>query len=601
MCGICGQISFEKKTDPALVAQMNEALIHRGPDSAGFFNNDQVSLAMRRLKIVDLAHGDQPLKTPDQKLVLLFNGEIYNHIELRTELQKFDGIKFQTHSDGEPILYLYQKEGINFLKKLRGMFALVLYDLTNQKVIIARDRLSEKPLYYYCDTKNLFYSSELKSIRKAVAQDSCDPEMFYTYLRFQYIPEPHTPFKNIKKLPAGHYLEIDLIKNKASLQSYFELLDAKPLSENPEKRVRQELENLSPLIIRSDVPVGISLSGGIDSSAIAALAKKYSPTQLHAFSIGYEDRPVMDERNMAKKLATQLGLNYFEKEIKTSEVVKDFPKMVYYLDDPIGDIAAYGYFAVCQLAREHKVPVLLSGFGGDELFGGYFWTREALLRTKIKKTLRKFLPWIDSTYHFYEGFPGFKPSQKWIKQLGTSAFAEHNKVVYKFFPKLTDVASNISLKIFEVMCQTWLYSNCIALGDRMSMAHSIEMRLPLVDAQLVETVIGLKKGHPEEPTLPHKKWFIDAIKDLLPAEIFNRPKRGFTPPTQLWLKEIVKHYQKYLIDGFLVQQNLFNQNKILKFIEKAKDPVKLHFAYKLVLLELWGRMYVNGQRYQDLA
>jgi len=601
MCGICGQISFEKKANPALVAQMNEALIHRGPDSGGVYNNDHVSLAMRRLKIVDLEHGDQPLLTPDQNLVLFFNGEIYNHIELKKELQEFDGIKFQTQSDGEPILYLYQKQGINFLQKLRGMFALVLYDIANKKIIIARDRLSEKPLYYYCDTKNLFYSSELKSIRKAMPQDILHPEMLYAYLRFQYIPEPHTPFKNIKKLPAGHYLEIDLAKNKVIQQSYFDLLSAPSSNENPEKRIRQELENLSPLIIRSDVPVGVSLSGGIDSSAIAALAKKYSPAQLFAFSIGYEDRPVMDERNMAKNLAGQLGLKYFESEIKTSDVVKDFPKMVYYLDDPIGDIAAYGYFAVCQLARAHKVPVLLSGFGGDELFGGYFWTREALLRTKIKKMLKKFLPWLSPDYHFYEGFPGFKPSQKWIKQLSSSSFSKYHKIVYKFFPQLTAQTEDLSLKIFEGMCQTWLYSNCIALGDRMSMAHSIEMRLPLVDAGLVGTVVGLKKGHPEEPNLPHKKWFIDAIKDLLPAEIFNRPKRGFTPPTQLWLKEIVKHYQKYLVSGFLVQQNLFDQNKILKFIAKAKAPAKLHFAYKLVLLELWGRMYVNGQSYQEFA
>jgi asparagine synthase (glutamine-hydrolysing) len=164
---------------------------------------------------------------------------------------------------------------------------------------------------------------------------------------------------------------------------------------------------------------------------------------------------------------------------------------------------------------------------------------------------------------------------------------------------MTSESENISLKILQAMFETWLYSNCIALGDRMSMAHSIEMRLPLVDAGLVETVIGLKKGHPEEPKLPHKKWFIEAIKDLLPAEVFNRPKRGFTPPTQIWIKEIIKHYQKYLINGFLVKENLFDQSKTLQFLEKAKDPVALHFGYKLILLELWGRMYVMGQKYQD--
>jgi len=599
MCGICGQISFEHKANPDLVSQMNAALIHRGPDSAGMFNDAQVSLAMRRLKIVDLESGDQPLKTPDQKLILFFNGEIYNHIELR---QTLTDIQFQTHSDGEPILYLYQKEGIQFLKKLRGMFALVLYDLANQKVIIARDRLSEKPLYYYCDSKNLFYSSELKSIRQAVPQDELNQAMLYAYFRFQYIPEPHTPFKNIKKLPAGHYLEIDLKKNAVHQAAYWHLLDAQTLTENPEKRARDELENLSPLIIRSDVPVGIALSGGIDSSAIAVLAKKYSPKKLHAFSVGYEGRPNVDERSRAEELARRLGLKYFESEIKTSDVVKDFPKMVYYLDDPIADIAAYGYFAVNQLARAHQVPVLLSGFGGDELFGGYFWTREALMRTKIKKGLKKIFPKIiNPRYHFYEGFPGFKPSQKWVKDLGRAEFSKQSHLVYDFFPKITSDSENISLKILEAMFETWLYSNCIALGDRMSMAHSIEMRLPLVDASLVETVIGLKKGHPGEPKLPHKKWFIDAIKDLLPAEVFNRPKRGFTPPTQVWIKEIIMHYQKYLIEGFLVKQNLFDQSKILQFLEKAKDPVALHFGYKLILLELWGRMYVMGQKYQDIV
>lgn len=640
MCGICGLIRKDNIGDSDIlgVHGMNRALYHRGPDSEGSYKDANLVLAMRRLKIIDLEGGNQPLYNEDNSLVLVANGEIYNHVELRDELEK-KGHIFRTHSDCETILHLYEDLGEDCVKKLRGMFAFALYDTKNKRLLIARDRLSEKPLYYWKTEKELAFSSEMKSLLVYVREKGIelDPDAVNMFLHYQYIPESYTCVKGVNKLPPAHYIAISVRDFSFNLRKYWDMEDAKPVTGNPSELIRDAFDDLSRIIIRADVPVGISLSGGIDSAAIACFAAKHYKEHMHAFSIGYPGRPKNDERLKAKALANKLGLRFHDVELRTEDLVKLFPDLVYSMDDPIADIAAYGYYSVNRLAREHNVPVLLSGIGGDELFWGYDWVRRAVERNLIKRSIRngettdleisfknaamniskkeailkpistmkkimanikaerdKFRSNMDR-FIFYEDLPDFMAAYDYMSYLCTDDFNGRvsDKALYSFFTSKDWDA--IPIKVSKSLFHTWLYSNCVALGDRMSMASSVESRLPFLDYKFVELVIGLRKTYSDDYKLGYKKWFIDAMKGIIPEEVLKREKRGFTPPSEEWFRAIVKHYGYLCYDGYLVTNGIINKERVTGFIEKARSGSELFFAYKIVLLEVWCRRFMIGE------
>lgn len=617
MCGIAGIIT--KRAGPPhgeSVAGMLAALVHRGPDGQGEYADEHVVMGMRRLSIIDLQGGWQPLYNEDKSLVLIMNGEIYNYIELTDELRK-RGHTFSTHSDAEVILHLYEEEGIGCLRQLRGMFAFALLDKVQGQVFIVRDRMGEKPLYLHETADSIYFSSEMKSLLSAgCIPFDLDPAAVNDYFHYQYVPEPKTPLKAVRKLPRGHYLEIGLADWRLEERKYWDMEAAAPVEGEPTELVHNELDRICELLIRADVPVGVALSGGLDSSAIAVLAAKKYPGTMHAFSVGYPGRPANDERNDAKALADLLDMPFHEIELETADLVNHFEKMNFQRDDPIADISGFGYYSVNKTAREHGVPVLLQGQGGDEVLWGYQWVKDAAEATAsltscgdrrpsfsrfVKTSLKNLFGWRAEAppqrngYRpiFHELAPDFSMALADVRNYYTEPFMQAlgEASAYDLFT-FDKPWSHSDILITRLICDTYLLGNGIAQGDRLSMANSVELRLPFVDYKLVELVIGLRKAHQDDPDYLRfpKPWLRGAMKGILPDFIIERPKQGFAPPVIEWHNALFKAYGKYLDGGYLVQAGVLTEEAgaVLAsgtFPKGAIAPI----SFKALVLEIWCR------------
>jgi len=618
--------------DSRPVERMQESLHHRGPDGGGEYHHPHLVMAMRRLSIIDLAGGWQPLYNEDRSLVLIANGEIYNFIELRAELQD-RGHNFSTGSDCETILHLYEDLGLDCVHKLRGMFVFALWDSKRKRLLLSRDRMGEKPLYLYERDGQIIFASELKALMlSGLVPFELDPVSIDLYFHYQYVPEPGTPIKNVRKLDAAHILTIDVAPWQVESTCYWRMEEAPPLEGNPAELIRAELETVSELVIRSDVPVGIALSGGLDSSAIAAMAFRKYPNTMHAFSVGYPGSPPYDERADARAFAEHLGMQFHEVELATDDMVAFFPELVYSRDDPIADISGYSYYAVMKLAREHNVPVMLQGHGGDELFWGYPWLRQAVHESSQKSALwrqgrealteylelklpdqwtrRGLLEWAKSFAGLYSGWtrfqnhkvssferlvfydltPDFRMACDGIEDIFTQTFMKSLDGSSAYDPfTFKQPWPSVDILLTRLICQTYLTENGIAQGDRLSMASSVELRLPLVDHRLVETVIGLRKSQTDY-RLPPKTWFKAAVDDVVPAWVLTRSKRGFAPPVHDWYQALFAAYGSLLENGYLVQAGVVRP-------ESAKDLSCGPFprgaitplSFKALVLELWCR------------
>ena len=642
MCGVTGLVSASRLNagDMKCVERMSSGLVHRGPDSAGSFSEENVILAVRRLRIIDIAGGDQPLFNEDKSLVLVVNGEIYNYIELRKELES-RGHVFRTRSDCETILHLYEESGHDCLHKLRGMFAFALYDKKRAEVFIARDRMGEKPLYYRATSSGLIFSSELKSLlagQPALGLE-LDLNAVNLYLHYQYVPEPLTPIKGVKKLPAAHFIRIKTKNFSFAIEKYWDVEDAAPVNGDPVELIRESFDELGKYIIRADVPVGIALSGGLDSSAIACAAARHCQGGLTAFTVGYPGHPGYDEREQARSLAERLEMKFRSIELRTEDLVESFPRLVYAMDDPIADIAAYGYYSVSKLARENGVPVLLFGFGGDEIFWGYRWARESLRRNLIKKGIRegaafRHLPAADvlsvlshvsrkrmllepltsvkeiiaelsalkrkftenpSRFILWDETPDFKTSFKFIKDICAPGFEGAVDDGLLYAPFSTDDWSSVQLKTCRFMLDPWNVSNSVPQGDRLGMAFSVENRLPFLDHKFIELVVGLRKTYMDDYKLGPKAWFREAMRGIIPEDVLARRKTGFTPPREEWLKAVVGRYSERCRGGRLEAAGILRRDRMDNFFDDiSSGGGKLFFAYKLVLLELWLQEFMGG-------
>ncbi len=589
-------------------------LVHRGPDGQGEYHDDQLVMGMRRLSIIDLQGGWQPLYNEDKSLVLIMNGEIYNYIELTEDLKKRGHI-FSTHSDGEVILHLYEEEQEECLRHLRGMFAFALLDKNKGTVFVARDRMGEKPLYLYETGDAIYFSSEMKSLlASGQVPLELEPSAVNDYFHYQYVPEPKTPIKAVRKLPRAHYLKISLSDWKVAQYKYWDLEGVEPVEGDPVELVRNELDTVCELLIRSDVPVGVALSGGLDSSAIAALAAKKYPGAMHAFSVGYPGRPINDERTAAKELADMLGMPFHEIELETSDLVKNFEKMNFHRDDPIADISGFGYYSVNKAAREQGIPVLLQGQGGDEVFWGYQWVNDAAeandkRRDKPRPTFKQFVKTslkdlFGRRSEAHSSVKGYRPVFHELAPDFHMALADIRNYYTETFIQALGDASAFDLFTFDkpwkysdilitrLICDTYLLENGIAQGDRLSMANSVELRLPFVDYKLVELVIGLRKTHQANPDYRQfpKPWLRGAMEGILPDFIIDRPKQGFAPPVIEWHNELFKAYGGYLDGGYLVESGVLTEEAgaLLArgpFPRGAIAPI----SFKALVLEIWCR------------
>jgi asparagine synthase (glutamine-hydrolysing) len=609
MCGIAGVLSPTPLTEEvkAILRRMNGEMQHRGPDDDGYYFDEHVALAMRRLSIIDVAGGHQPLRGESGNTAVVCNGEIYNFVELRRELEA-RGHRFHSRSDVETILPLYEEVGADCAKRLRGMYAFALWDKGRRKLLLARDRFGEKPLYLRRDAAGrLWFASEMKALLTTFngERPTLSREGASLFLTYQYIPEPRTMFEGITKLEAGHCLAVtpDELKVGAAPRSvpYWNYLDAPARTGDPKVLVREALEDASRITLRSDVPVGIALSGGIDSSLVAVLSRKFHKGELKAFSVGYSGRPENDERASAETLARRLDMPFHDVELSVSQLVSNFPQLVHDMDDPVGDIAAYGYHAVSRLAREHGVPVLLSGMGADELFWGYEWVRQAVGETidKQKKLAGLLGRWFTSHPKraiFFDKLDWVRNSVPVIERLTATAgsAAVPSDLWTRYFE--SDVWGDVPLWLMDVHNKTWLTSNCLALTDRVSMAHSVELRLPFLDFELVDLATGLRKAGLVDWNKPHKWLLIEAIRDLLPPEVLARQKRGFTPPVADWMDAVVRAYKRLLAGGSLVRHGVF----VPDVLDRLPNRHPVGLSYRMILLELWSRIFVDGEEPRSL-
>jgi asparagine synthase (glutamine-hydrolysing) len=640
MCGIIGCVShsqfhsIDRSVDLTFIN-------HRGPDSSGTWEDPHIKLGHTRLSIIDLSPlGHQPMMSQNQRYCISFNGEIYNYIEIRQELIEL-GYNFISQSDTEVLLTAFMQWGSACLNKLRGMFAFAIWDCQEKTLFLARDRMGEKPLYYYYDDANFYFASELKAlVRLLPTQPKLNPSAVDLFLHYQYVPEPLTPLEGIYKLSAAHFLTVHHPTWQIEIQRYWSVADISPIVGNPADLIRQELERSIELTLRSDVPVGLALSGGIDSSAIAAIsAPRYQGT-LQAFSIGYPGAPAYDERSQAKSLADRLGLPFFDIELTTTDFVDSFPSLVYMMDDPIADIAAYGHYSVMKAAADRQIKVMLTGVGADELFWGYAWIAKAARLTEQKQQILKEnrLPLkIWSQLEALAKVPSYRRLAETQKlpplltaipaktvELASMSIERPNHAVYQnlkadfreFAQQRSTIYTaafdrqlpldnayqpfvlsehhdrNIPVSICQILFDTWLSSNCLALGDRVSMATGVETRLPFMDYKLVELAIGLRKAEPDH-LLGSKHWLKAALDGILPAEVLNRPKQGFQPPVAEWMRGVISRYLPWLESGCLIDMAVLNGDYLAITIRAFRDrDQNLFLLYKLLLLEIWYRKVV---------
>jgi asparagine synthase (glutamine-hydrolysing) len=635
MCGISGIISRDGVTpeDLTRVASMSRALTHRGPDDSGAYRSTHVALAARRLSIIDLGGGRQPLYNEDRSLALVANGEIYNHAELRQRLEA-RGRRFKTGSDCEAILHAYAEYGTACVGHLRGMFAFALWDDARRRLVLARDAMGEKPLYLYEREGRLLFASEMKALlRSGEVPFELDPEGVDLFFHYQYVPEPRTAVRGVRKLDAAHLLVVNVEPWRVEERRYWRMEDAPPLEGDAPALIREQLEAVGALVTRADVPVGVALSGGLDSSAVAAVAARQRPGELHAFSVGYPGRPEgLDERAEADALARHLGLPFHEVEVETQEVVELFPELNYWRDDPVADYSGHAYYAVMRKARERGVPVMLQGQGGDELFWGYPHLRRAAQESFEKETLRggglvaplRYLKpaapaslsgaglsswardlggarsgWRRMREHraspagrlvFYDLSPDFRAAAEGVGRLYGGPFAEQlNDGGADSVFTLPLPWPRVDVALTRLVSDTYLRANGVAQGDRLAMASSVELRLPLLDRRLVETVVGLRKAR-TDVRLPPKAWLKRAVEGLLPEWVLSRPKRGFAPPVGEWHRALFAAHGGSLRGGYLVQSGVLNEEGA-EHLARGPFPEGLTspLSFKALVLEQWCR------------
>jgi asparagine synthase (glutamine-hydrolysing) len=630
MCGILGIIRKEPigLPDRWMLRRMADALIRRGPDGEGFHLASNVGIGMRRLAIIDPRGGWQPLYNEDHSVVVVANGEIYNFIELRKDLEA-RGHVFRTGSDCETIVHLYEEYGASLVDRLRGMFAFALIDERRSQMLIARDRLGEKPLLLAETQDCIVFASELAALVAGGAVPlEIDADAIKSYYYWGFIPEPMCAVRGVRKLPAGSMLEIDLAGWHVSERVYWRLEDAPPIDDDPVERVRQEIATVGRLTNRSDVPIGVGLSSGIDSSAVAALAVRYADQPVEAFTIGYPGRAWQDESHLAADFARQLGIPCHRLELRTDDVVDSFPRMCMLRDEPFVDIAGSALFALMQFVRDHGVRVLLSGLGGDELFWGYGWHRDALVSSQRKRALLTgkagLMDYLEvrmpprslvGTVNWAEDGAGLLAG---IRSLQRDRATCADRLVFwdlvrdfrvaerKFSAFAGEAIRNstrspaepftgehywddLEVSLTERLCATYLRTNGLAQCDRLSMSCSVEARVPLVDYRLAEVVVGLRKTR-RDSGLGHKLLLRKALEGVLPQQVLERRKRGFSPPWRDWISCLFKRYAIDLDGGTLVTRGVLAESAAASLSRGFDWARRIQpFALESLVLEQWLR------------
>ncbi len=605
MCGITGIIDPKVNNREEVIDMMTKAILHRGPDQDGYYTDELVSLGMRRLSIIDITRGKQPISSSDGRYLIFYNGEVYNYLEIKKELGDYP---FQTDSDTEVILAGYIKWGKEVLNKLRGMFTFAIYDTVEKKIFLARDFFGIKPLYYLTSANGAYvraFSSEIKSFLAIPEFEAeVNDAAVYNYLSFQYNPFEETFFKRVYKLLPGHCLEVDLKTGKFKKEKYWQF-DFNPDSnlgeEETKKEILRTMEDSVAHHMIADVPVGSFLSGGIDSSIIATLMQKIrGEKKIKTFTVGFDS---LSEGMEAKETAEPLGTDHTEITISPEEYFKILPKAVYHFDEPVADPSAIGLYFLAKEARKH-VTVVLSGEGSDELFGGYNIYLAPIARQKIAwlpRIILQFLaslPLRGSNYakrgllrleDWYIGNASiFKPEE--IKHLWRGPEVEKYS--------LSDIYKNVrgqsdSTKMQYIDINTWLVGDILAKADKMTMANSLELRVPFLDIEVAKLA----------RTLPdYFKWrggvtkylLREAFKSVLPESTRKRKKLGFPTPIRNWFTRDKHDLYKLILENTYIKSH-FNLNVIERLIAnhiKGQED-NSRKIYLLLLLAIWYNTFIE--------
>lgn len=630
MCGICGifQLSLDPAPHRERITAMSERLCHRGPDSHGQFELPYLALAIRRLSIIDLQTGDQPLSNESGSVTLVFNGEIYNYRELRQGLIE-RGHHFKTHSDGEVIAHLYEEGGADAVRELNGMFALALWDDQKRRLLLARDRAGEKPLYYWIRDGMLVFASEIKSILEYPGVSrAMDPVALAQYFFYGYFPAPASVFAAICKLPAAHLMVVE--RGKATIAPYWHLADhlrppgAPPVTRTAEEALVRELRGkirdaaISRLV--SDVPLGVFLSGGLDSSTLVALMSELTPGNVNTFSVSFPDKS-FDEEPYSTLVARHFRTHHHVLTADDRSMEEAFMTLSNHLDEPVADPAAIPTFLMSRFARRH-IKVALSGEGSDELFGGYptylgarlaeYYLRlPHFVRHQAFHRLRGLLPVSSSAVPkglFLRRFLTHAekpPAERHLAWFGMFAPAELDQlfspgwagprppssVIFEPLERVLDGArfEDTLAEVLYIDFRTYLEDNLLVKVDRSSMACSLELRTPYLDHRLVEFAAALPSAL-KVRRFKLKYLLKRAVEPWLPREIVHRQKRGFSVPIARWMRQELKPLTDETLDGGKLRRDgLFNAAFVRELLEahwsgKADNRKTL---WTLLAFQLW--------------
>jgi asparagine synthase (glutamine-hydrolysing) len=623
MCGICGIVDRDgRPIDRAVLERMRDAMTHRGPDAEGLYEAAGVGLGHRRLSIIDLATGSQPMTNEDGSLVIVYNGEVYNYLELRETY--LDGRhRFTSTSDTEVILHLFEEFGRDAVAYLNGMFAFAIWDRTSRRLLLARDRLGVKPLYYtVLGGRTLLFASEIKALLQhpGVAV-SVSPEALDEYMTFGYVQTPRTLLAGIERLPEGHTLEWH--RGQLTVRRYWDL-DFSPdtsLSEDEHVRaVGSLLGDAVRLRQRSDVPMGVLLSGGLDSSTVAALVAG-SVGHVKTFSVGFDVGSGCNELPWARRVAAWLATDHHEIIVEPSRFRDFIPRFVYQMDEPVTESAGIPLYFVSELAGR-SVKVVLSGEGADELFAGY----PIYERMRLVERYRRLPDWLRRFVHpMAAGLGALHPKLGKYVDLTTRPLSRRYLNVHLYDVRLRDriyspgfrqllgahdpvdalaplYASTAPLdpvsRMLQIDTKTWLPNDILIKADRMSMAASIELRVPFLDYRLAEYAARI----PAATKLRggRTKHVVKRVAErLLPREIIDRPKMGFpTPLAHMFRTELAEYVADTLLDGHARGRGYFDPSVVERSVRAhrtgAADEHQL--LWRLVVLEEWHRQFVDGAR-----
>lgn len=603
---------------------MMNAISHRGPDDEGIYMSSQVGLGHRRLSIIDVNAGKQPISNEDGTVWVVYNGEIYNYKELRRKLLS-QGHFLKTETDTEVIVHLYEELGEQFITSLRGMFAFAVWDEKTKTLLLARDRVGIKPLYYSITDKFIVFASEIKAI---LADPSIpreiDLDMINRFLTFYYMPGHRTLLQNIHKLLPGYYLISR--EGKTEIKQYWDLTFP---TTSPACSLEDAIARLNTLLretvqvhLLSDVPVGFLLSGGIDSTALLSFAAEESNRDISTFTIGFEGEKFADERPYARLAAKQFGTKHYETTITAKDFLDFLPQYVWHMEEPVCEPPAIALYYVSRLAKEH-VKVLISGEGGDEAFAGYPNYRNFIWLERIKKV---FGPWnsfigtlmdkagrLDKRLGKYSSLMTVPLEQYYYSRTSTP-FHFLNSHTQEFYSRdfreridknhsaemLCRCFENVRgqdplVKMLYLDTKTWLPDDLLIKADKMTMANSVELRVPLLDHEVLEFAAGLPSSF-KLRGFSTKHILKKAFSGRVPKEILYRKKTGFPVPYEKWFRTELKNtIYDILLDGRTLQRGYFEKKTIENLIEKStREGLYVKEVFSLIILELWHRLFIEN-------